>query len=76
MRLLGLSDDLGQRSGVGVEVDEAALPAQPVVPAGLQVGYLHGVADALDVAGRLATLGAEDGRHATPQEVAHCTQRV
>jgi hypothetical protein len=57
--------NLGNGPGVRVEINEAALAAQPEVPAGFQVRDFHGVADALDVAGGLRRLRPENGRNAS-----------
>lgn len=59
-----------------VEVDEAAFPAETVIPARLQMRDLHGVADGLHVARCLPRLRPEDGGHAAAQQVTHCTGRI
>lgn len=58
---------LGQSGGMRIEVDEAALPSEPVVPARLQVRNFHGVANALHVRRRVRALWSKNRRHAAPQ---------
>lgn len=49
----------GQHARVGIQVDQAALTFQAVVPARLQVRHLHCIANALHVAGGLRGLWPE-----------------
>lgn len=62
---------LGEGGGVRVEVDETALPSEPVVPTCLQMRNLHGVANALHVGGGVRALRPKNRRHPASQQVAH-----
>ena len=53
-----------------IQVDWVVISLQPVVPAGLDVRDLHGVADGLHVAGRGAGLRAEKGSNSWAEKVA------
>ena len=55
---------------VGEEVDGVVVALEAVVPAGLDVRDLHGVADGLHVGRGRARLGPEQGRHARAEKVA------
>lgn len=57
---------------MGVQVDKTALSSQTIVPTGLQVRDLHGIAYGLDVAGRVSRLGTEDSGDAAPQQMTNC----
>ena len=49
---------------------------RPVVPPGLNVGYLHTVSDVLDVLGAGLGPGTEDGHHPLLQQVAGLPLRL
>lgn len=57
-----------------IEVDEAALPSEPIVPACLQMRNLHGVANALHMRGGVSALRAKNRRDSAAQQVAHWNQ--
>lgn len=58
-----------------IEVDEAALPPDPVVPACLQVRNFHGVANALHVRRRVRALRPKNRSYTAAQQVAYCVQK-
>jgi len=58
---------LGQYGRVRIEIDQAALASQLVVPSRFQMWYFHCVTNGLDMTGYLGGLRAENGSDAEPE---------
>lgn len=72
-----VQDGPGDGGVLGVEVDEERVLVVHgrVLPAGLYVRDLQGIADGLDGADRGAVGGTEHRDHAESQLVTHCSER-
>lgn len=64
-------ESLGEHTGMRIEINEATLTAQSIVPAGFEMGYLHGVTDTLNVTGSVGGLWPKNCCHSCSQQVAN-----